>query len=359
MNAQIHLQRHVAQAALVLVSTAVIATSQVHAPATGGSAATPTAAPTAGPTATPTPPAESESPSPDPTASPTPSPTSTPEPAVTAAPHPHPSLRAPLPIESPRPTPKPQVAGPRIDFEPGGPTPAAPSSLNLFHPDGFRYQDPNYAACTATSALVMLNTIALNGDGGTGFTWTPRWGQAAVNSILEWERSHDTLAGGNGSDPHGWRNALNYYGYGSGALYPKARVYEDLAYTSYHRAVKTAVRQLIRHQKPVGIVAWSGRHAQFITGYAGLKGDPFARVSSGAYANDFTVDAVYLSDPLKADGWVNAKVAYETLRTTSNPKLRFSPYLETDSPYDDKYTAGVVPAKSEWHGHWVIIAPLR
>ena len=41
---------------------------------------------------------------------------------------------------------------------------------------GFRYQDPNYSACTATSALVMLNTIALNGNGGTGFRWVVRLG---------------------------------------------------------------------------------------------------------------------------------------------------------------------------------------
>ena len=57
----------------------------------------------------------------------------------------------------------------RVDVEPGGPTPttAPPSTLNLFRAEGFRFQDPNYYACTATSALVMLNTIALNGNGGS------------------------------------------------------------------------------------------------------------------------------------------------------------------------------------------------
>jgi hypothetical protein len=248
-----------------------------------------------------------------------------------------------------------------VDLEPGGPRPsgAIPSALNVFRADAFRFQDPNYAACTATSALVMLNLIALNQNGGTGFTWVPRWGNAAVDSILAWERTHDTLAGGSGSDPHGWRNALNYYGWGSGSLGSGSRIYEDLAYTSYDGAMKNAIRQLIRTRKPVGILAWQGRHAQFITGYVGLKGDPFARGSGRRYANDFTVDAVYLSDPLKADGWVNARIGYSTLKSTTNSKLRFAPYRETDSPYDDPYTDGTRAARDEWYDRWVIVAPLR
>lgn len=253
------------------------------------------------------------------------------------------------------------IVSTRVDVEPGGPIPASapPATLNVFRSEGFRFQDPNYYACTATSALVMLNTIALNGNGGSGFQWVPRLGIAAVNSVLEWERAHDTLAGGNGSDPHGWRNALNYYGYGSNALYSGSRVYEDLAYSSYARAVKTAVRQIIRTRKPVGILAWAGRHAQFITGYAGLKGDPFAKDGSGRYKNEFTVEALYLSDPLKADGWVNTKVTYAALGTSTNAKLRFVPYAESDSPYDDPYTSGTSRARDEWFGRWVIIAPLR
>ena len=190
----------------------------------------------------------------------------------------------------------------------------------------------------------MLNTIALNGNGGKGFRLGTRAGaHRAVDSILAWERTHDTLAGGSGSDPHGWRNALNYYGWGSGALAASSRVYEDLAFTSYDRAVKNAIRQLIRTRKPVGILAWQGRHAQFITGYAGLSGKPFAKDGAGRYRNDFTVDAVFLSDPLKADGWVNARIGYAELKSSSNARLRFAPYAETDSPYDDPYTSGKLP----------------
>jgi hypothetical protein len=234
-----------------------------------------------------------------------------------------------------------------------------PASLNLFKVDAFRYQDPNYYACTATSALVMLNTIALGGGGGSGFRWTPRLGSAAVDSILQWERSHDTLAGGNGSDPHGWRNALNYYGWGSTALNAGSRVYDDFAYGSYGSAMKAGIRQLLLTGKPFGILAWGGRHAQFITGYTGMKGNPFLKNAAGAYTNEFSVEAVYLSDPLKSDGWVNAKIGYSTLANSTNAKLRFVPYAETDSPYDDAYTPGIVPARDEWYGKWVIIAPIR
>ena len=266
-------------------------------------------------------------------------------------------------VEPVRPTPTTGgiVGGPRVDVEPGGPLPttSTPSSLNLFKSDAFRYQDPNYYACTATSALVMLNTIALNNKGGSGFQWVPRLGLTAVESILAWERTHDTLAGGNGSDPHGWRNALNYYGWGTGALAADKRVYDDFSYSSYGRAVKNAVRQLIRTRKPVGILAWGGRHAQFITGYDGLSGNPFARDGRGRYTNEFTIANIYLSDPLKSDGWVNAKIGYSALGNSTNPKLRFVPYGETDSPYDDPYTAGTFAARDEWLNKWVIIAPIR
>ena len=124
--------------------------------------------------------------------------------------------------------------------------------------------------------------------------------------------------------------------------------------------MKNAIRQLIRTRKPVGILAWGGRHAQFITGYDGLSGNPFAKDGAGRYTNTFTVSAVYLSDPLKADGWVNARITLRDPRESStNPKLRFVPYTETDSPYDDPYTSGTVAARDEWLNRWVIIAPIR
>lgn len=234
-----------------------------------------------------------------------------------------------------------------------------PPSLNLFAAAGFRYQDPNWNACIATSAMDMLNFIAIAKTGGPGFAWTVRLGSAARDSIHAWARAHDTLQGGYGSDPHGWRNALNYYGWGSSALGESGRVYDDRAYASFDRAVKSAVRALIRFRKPVGIVAWSGRHAQMITGYDGLVGNPFAKDAAGNYTNAFTIAAVYLSDPLSSQGMVNARISWNALKSSSNPKLRFTPYLETDSPYDDPYTSGIRPAREEWYGKWVTVQPVR
>ena len=51
------------------------------------------------------------------------------------------------------------------------PPPLAPRSMNMFVASGFRYQDPNWAACTATSVRTMLNFIAQAAPAGTGFRW--------------------------------------------------------------------------------------------------------------------------------------------------------------------------------------------
>jgi hypothetical protein len=270
----------------------------------------------------------------------------------------------PTPPTKPEPKPKKHPKGQPPadnDQEPPGPGEriTVPASLNLFVAAGFRYQDPNLYACTATSVMDMLNFIKIGDQGGTGFKWEVRLGSAARDSILAWERTHDTLAGGNGSDPHGWRNALNYYGYGSAYLYTSARVYEDYSFSSYERAVKSAVRAMIRFHKPVGIAAWRGTHAHMLTGYDGLVGDPFAVDAAGKYTNAFTFAALFLTDPLEASAVVNKRVTYTTLGSTTNNRIRYQPYYETDSPYDDAYTAGVVRARDEWYGRWVTIAPKK
>ena len=236
---------------------------------------------------------------------------------------------------------------------------ASPSSLNLYVAAGFRYQDPNPYACTATAAMDMLNLIALRGTGGTGFRWSATRSSTTRNEILAWERTHDTMPGGNGSDPHGWRNALNYYGWGSGALQAGSRVYDDFSFGTYDGAVKSAVRAMIQTRKPVAILAWAGQHAQMLVGYYGLKGDPFARNARGEYTNAFSVTGFYLVDPLQSQGFVDRAIAYGTFKSTANLKLRFRTYHETDSPFDDQYTDGIRPARNEWLGKFVIVAPIR
>jgi hypothetical protein len=248
------------------------------------------------------------------------------------------------------------AAPPRAAAADAAPT---PTSLNVFVPSGFRYQDPNPYACTSTSAMDVLNFIALAGTGGAGFHWTPTLSYKVRDSILAWERTHDTLAGGYGSDPHGLRNALNFFGWGNAAVWQGYRVYDDASFSTYDTAVKSIVRAIARTHKPAILLAWAGRHVQMVTGYYGLTGDPFARDSMGLYANTFTVEGLYLSDPLYSQAWVNKPISSTALNTTTNLKMRFRRYWETDSPYDDPYTPGIRRAKDEWYGRWVTVLPMR
>jgi hypothetical protein len=231
--------------------------------------------------------------------------------------------------------------------------------MNVFVAAGFRFQDPNLNACTSASVRAMLNFVAVGSVGGDGFRWTPTNSGAVRDSILAWERKHDTLPGGYGSDPHGWRNALNFYGWGRYALLAGSRVYDDFAYTSYESAMKATVRALLATGKPVGILARRGAHAQMITGFYGLVGDPFEKDAAGVYLNTFTVSGFYLTDPLRSANAVNKPISYLALAHTPTSKWRFQRYYETDSRYDDAYTPGYRASKMEWYSRWVLILPVR
>jgi cell division septation protein DedD len=236
--------------------------------------------------------------------------------------------------------------------------------LTLYHSAGYLTQDPYYTACTAASAMMMLNYIALSGTGGKGFQWhTSRVKNSRTNyhdltSIYYWERTHDTLAGSaKGSDAHGWRNALNQYGWGSTAVTDRSkRVYDDLAFNSFDDAVRAAVRAMAIYRKPVGFLGWAGQHAQVITGYVVTGGDP-------ALTTDFTVVSVSVSDPLASDHIVNTSISLAQFRS-GNLHYRFQAYRMVDSPYDDRYTPGyrhssIRSSTSEWYHRWVLIAPIR
>jgi hypothetical protein len=123
--------------------------------------------------------------------------------------------------------------------------------------------------------------------------------------------------------------------------------------------MRAAVRALIRTRKPVGLLGWGGRHAQMLTGYYGLRGDPFARNPDGTLSNAFTVAGFYLSDPLRSDGFVNDRISYVRLRDTSNLHLRFRRYRQSDSWLDDRYTAGITVARNAWIGRFVLVVPRR
>jgi hypothetical protein len=240
-------------------------------------------------------------------------------------------------------------------------------TVNLYTWRAFLYQDPFATACTAATTMIMLNTIAYRHAGGEGFLWTPyrvkndtanRYDFRDMTSILWFERAHDTLSAfGAGSDAHGWRNALNYYGWGSKAMTdPASAVYDDLEYGSYDTAVHAAVRAIAKFGLPVGIISWAGRHAQVMTGYVVDGADP-------ASSDAFTVRDIYLSDPLYKDGYVNTMVSNASFKAGAL-HLRFQSYREADSPYDDPYQPGwkrssVSYGSSEWYQRWVIVAPIR
>lgn len=302
-------------------------------------------------------PIASSAPRDDPTPTQNPTPTATPESTATPEPTPTPE---PTATPDPTPTPDPTATPDPTPAPTPTPVPKPPPSLNLFRSGGFRFQDPNYTACTAASVVDMLNFIRLTNSGNAGFAWRLGRSSAIVASILWWERGHDTMrSASRGSDPHGWRNALNYFGWGPSALLVGRRVYEDVAFGSYEAAIKTAVRQLVLTRKPVGMLGWRGAHAQMITGYYGLRGDPFAKNASGQYTNTFAVDGVYITDPMISARLVNRAVGYYTLAHTRNYELLFQRYRQADSPYDDRYTPGTKSGKAEWYGRWVLIVPVR
>jgi hypothetical protein len=229
---------------------------------------------------------------------------------------------------------------------------AAPSAaavtpaFDLYDSRAERWQNPDLKACTAASTLSMLNTIAYSGS-ASGFVWKPTTSYAMQESILAFERAHMTmLVKSAGTDPHGWRNALNYFGWGS----VNAGVYRDASYSSFDAAAKAAVSALAMTRKPVGILALQGGHAQFITGYKVAGADP----KTGS--SNFTILGVYLTDPYRAAGHRDIWITYAQWHT-GGIWVRFSPYRQTDSPYRDPIDGQI--GKSEWFGKWVIIAPVK
>ncbi len=225
--------------------------------------------------------------------------------------------------------------------------------MNLYVNRAVRYQNPDYSACTAAATVVMLNTIfytsspnwSVRGSGNEpAFVWRPTLSYKQQGRILSWERAHMTMVRWErGSDVHGWRNALNYFGWGS----MEAGVYADLSFPTFDRAVKAVVRSIALRNQPVGILTWYGEHAQYVTGYSVTGDDP----RTGSL--NFTVNGVYLTDPLKGQGLVNTYVPVKTWRW-GGVAIAFRPFFQADSIYVDPVD-GKIGAK-EWRGKYVIVA---
>ena len=219
-------------------------------------------------------------------------------------------------------------------------------TLDLYDSAAVRWQDPDPTACTAASTLSMLNTVALAGL-DPSLVWRPTTSYATQEKILAFERSHMTMnKTSDGADPHGWRNALNYFGWGS----MKAGVYVDASYKSFDAAAKAVVRAIATTARPVGILAEYGRHAEFVTGYKVRGADP----STGS--SDFTVIGVYLTDPHQAANHRDTWVTYSRWKT-GEWRIQFTEFGQVDSPGRDPLDHHV--ARREWLGKWVIVAPVR
>jgi hypothetical protein len=235
------------------------------------------------------------------------------------------------------------------------PGPAQTWTLNLYRDNLVRDQNPDWRACTAAAAMSMLNLIAYPAQEvlpvrsgqqtRTPLIWQVDTSFGRQEDILTFERDHMTTGQwADGTDPHGWRNALNWYGWGS----LQAGVYKDASFGTFEDAAWSVVVSLARTHKPVGILGWSGGHAQFVTGYKVTGADP--RVS-----NNFRIDAIYLTDPWRPDAARNQLVTYSTWR--SGPDyVRFGPYWQKDFTGRDPLDGQI--GSREWRGKWVIEQPL-
>jgi hypothetical protein len=315
------------------------------------------------PSAPPSEPSASPDPSPMPTASAAPgaSPTPTgptqsvlasdPVPSIAPAPTTRPLASSPQ-IGMADPTTRPTPSGGRIPAPAPTPSPTpkpAPKtySMNLYDSHSVRYQDPDYTACVASSTLMMLNFTGADQTGGPAFEWRSTTSYTTQQAILRYERAHmSQIESHPGTDAHGWKNGLNYYGWGDS----QADVYVDRAYTSYTAGAKAAIIAMATYHKPVGILAWSGAHAQILNGYKVYGDDP----ATGS--TNFSITGVYITDPLRSDGYRNHYISNATWSGGSS-RIRFAWYTYADAPRRDPVDGTI--GDVEWYHHWVIVAPLK
>jgi hypothetical protein len=232
-------------------------------------------------------------------------------------------------------------------------------AMNMYDPALVRWQDPDQEACAAAATEMMLNmTSQVQLDeipslrGGLPLppplipTWNADLSYEKQEEILAYAHSTSTLeAGAVGADANGWRNALNYYGWGS----VNAGVYRVSWYGSYGAAAHAVVRSLAIHKRPIGILGWYGSHAQFVTGYVVTGEDP--RVS-----DNFSIEGVYLTDPLQAMWTRNLFLSYGEWEY-GPIVLRFSQFWQPDSTQRDPLTGMI--GTNVWWSNWVIVDAVK
>ena len=258
---------------------------------------------------------------------------------------------------SPSPSPSPSVeATPSASPSPSG-SPQTEWALNLYNVAGLRRQYPDLYACTAAAVQMSLNLIALdNGD----VSWQPTTEYRVQEGILAYERANMTMAlSSEGSDPHGTRNALNYFGWSS----MDAGVYADVAEPSFAVASQAVVASIARTRKPAIVFPWFGGHAQVVTGYKVHGENP-------AVSDDFTIEGVYITDPLEGYTFLiyggvshrvneirpNSWIPLKDWKSGSD-SVRFTEYLQTDSRGRDPIDGQI--GQLEWFGKWVAVIAVK
>jgi hypothetical protein len=228
---------------------------------------------------------------------------------------------------------------------------------NIFQAQAIKFQNPDLTACTAASTQTMLNLIYYTTSAPLSaktavqaaqpaFIWRPTLRAKTQATILSYARAHMTMPTSKpGSDVHGFRNALNYYGWGS----MTAGVYADLSYRTYDQAVKATVRAIALSNEPVGVLSEYGGHIQIVSGYSVTGMDP--RTGS----TDFTVNGVFITDPLRERRISNTYVTYSYWKT-GPPLVQFYPFLVGDSIYKDPIDGQI--GRREWWRKYVIVAPV-
>jgi len=227
-------------------------------------------------------------------------------------------------------------------------------TFDLYSASGVRYQNPDYSACTAATVLMSLNLSAQT------TSWSATTSYDEQKAVLAFERANMTMPTSyKGSDPHGARNALNYFGWGS----MSAGIYSDVAWPTFGAAAKAVVSSIARLWKPAIVFAWGGGHAQLVTGYKTHGANP-------AISDDFTVTGIYLTDPLLGSISVVDKTGAHNLQTIGQDQyislarwrsgttpVRFSQYWQTESTYRDPIDGNL--GKWEWYGKFVAVIAER
>ncbi|MEW5992550.1 MAG: cell wall-binding repeat-containing protein [Chloroflexota bacterium] len=220
---------------------------------------------------------------------------------------------------------------------------------NLYDGRAVRYQQPDVSACTASAVMMMLNMVAYGGSTAPGgFAWEPTRSFDVQTAILAWEREHMTQpqSGTEGSDPHGWRNALNQFGWSA----TDRDVYRDFAFSDQDAALREAIMRVAFYGKPTGLLMLNGAHAVVLNGWDVVGNDP----RTGSL--DFTVRGVYITDPWQPNGHRNYFVSRASLASGSK-WVRFGPYLEADSIAVDPIDGRI--GIDEWYGRYVIVAAVQ